>query len=144
VDTKQAAATSAPVPAEVKDPLAALRSLSLVAATVVPERTVGATAKAKLAEYQAAQKAQREALAAPIVTGLQEGQALTDGVTYATADEASKAAQSAKRLVTSGLEAHGLRPAVRVTGEGSTFSWHVVSTLKTAKAEANETVDAAK
>jgi hypothetical protein len=64
-------------------------------------------------------------------------------VTYATADEANKAAQVAKRLVTPGLETDGLRPAVRISGEGTTFSWHVVSVVKAEKpADTGEAVAA--
>jgi len=109
---------------------------TLVAATAVPTRAPSATAKAKLAEFQAAEKIKREALAAPAVAGLVDGQALTDGTTYETAAAATLAAGKAKRLVEPGLLTHNLRPAIRVTGEAPAFTWFLITVAKAPAAEA--------
>jgi hypothetical protein len=104
--------------------------LSLVAATTVPARVVGESAKTKLAEFQAKQKADREATAAPIVAGMLTGQALTDGVVYATVADANKNAQKAKRLVDPGLTADGHRGAIRISGSEPAVTWHVLAVEK--------------
>jgi hypothetical protein len=134
--TKNNAAETPETPEAPAAPAPAPIAFQLVDATVVPPRSVGASAKERLAEYQAKQKAERDAQAAPIVAGLVEGKALTDGVTYKTANEANGVAQRAKRLVEPGLALSDLRPAIRVTGEDEAFTWHLVSTLKAKKAEA--------
>jgi hypothetical protein len=100
---------------------------TFVQAAAMPPRVISASAKDRLAAYQAEQAATRAATAAPIVAGLLDGQAITDSVSYATAAEASKVAQNAKRLVAPGLAAVDMRPSVRVTGEGTAFTWYVTA-----------------
>ena len=101
-------------------------TISVVALAEVPARTLGGTAKEKLAEFQAKQKVEREALAAPLIAGLVAGQALSDSVVYTTTALASGAANKAKRLVEHGLIEHNLRPAVRVTGVEPSCRWFLV------------------
>lgn len=113
-------------------------NLTVVPFDQVPTRKINDNAKTKLAEFQAAEKARKEALAAPLLTGLLAGSALTDGVTYPTAADADKAAQKAKRLVEPGLKVSAKRPAVRVSGEGAAFAWHII----TADIKEKETVEA--
>jgi hypothetical protein len=106
-------------------------SLSLVAAESIPARATG-TASEKLLVYQAAAKAARVLLAAPLVEGLLSGQALTDNITYVSQAEATKVSANAKRLVTPGLAADGFRPAVRVTGSATAWAWHLIAVAKPA------------
>jgi hypothetical protein len=119
-------ATVPTTPKAVKLPVSTA-GFTLVSAEKMPPRTVSATAKDRLAAYQAEQAATRAATAAPIVAGLLDGQAITDNVVYTTAADASRVAQNAKRLVTPGLAAVDMRPSVRVTGEGETFGWYVTA-----------------
>jgi creatinine amidohydrolase/Fe(II)-dependent formamide hydrolase-like protein len=99
----------------------------LIAASKVPARALGATAKERLAAYQAKRAAERAAQAAALAPSILAGKALTDGVTYATSAEATKAAANAKRLVAAALKAAGFRGSVAVTGEGAAFSWYLTA-----------------
>jgi hypothetical protein len=124
--TVPATATVPATPKAAKLPVSTA-GFTLVSAEKMPARTVSASAKERLAAYQAEQAATRAATAAPIVTGLLDGQAITDNVVYTTAADASRVAQNAKRLVAPGLAAVDMRPSVRVTGEGMAFAWYVTA-----------------
>ena len=112
-------------------------AVKFVPAEEVPARVVSATARERLAEYQAAEKARRAAEAAPLVAGLIEGQALTDGTTYEDAPAADKVAQQTKRLVEPSLKELNKRPSVRVTPKGKGFQWHVLAVDNGPAAEDN-------
>ena len=112
--------TAAPAPAA---PIA----LSLVPRTAVPTRSLAAASKLAREAARAEARAARDAMAAPIVLGLADGQALTDSVTYATSSLATAAGQRAKHLVTDGLMSVGLRPSVRVSGKEGAFVWFLVT-----------------
>jgi len=102
-------------------------AVKFVEATEVPARQVSATARERLAEYQAKQKEERMAAAGPLVAGLLSGQAATDGTTYEDLASANKAAQVQKRLAAPGLALSSQKPSVRVTPKGKGFQWHILA-----------------
>jgi len=103
-----------------------------------PPKTANESLKAKLAEFQAAQKAARAEEAKPLVAGIVGGQAVSDGVTYVSHDLALKEADKAKRLVAPGLAEAGLRPSVRVNGADTAWTWFVTGAPKKAEATVEE------
>ena len=106
-----------------------------------PPKPENDTLKAKLAAFQALQKAARAEEAKPLVAGIVGGQAVTDSVTYVSHELALKEADKAKRLVTPGLAEAGLRPSVRVNGSDTAWAWFVTGVAKKAETPTEATTE---
>jgi len=103
-------------------------ALSLVPRTAVPSRSQATAAKVAHELRKVAEKAARDEMAAPIVAGMINGEAVTDNVTYPTSTAAQVAGQRAKRLVTDLLTAAGLRGSARVFGtDEAGYTWFLVT-----------------